>query len=358
MPLYIIRRDITRMACDAIVTTVDRALCPVGRTAATVHRLAGEAMGEELRAAQKTVGETVVTSAHRLVCRHILHTLTPEEREGDEEGRLAACYREAVTAAVGLGCESLAIPLVSLTALPRDRVLALALETLRSLPDEGELTVYLVMPDRSSYRLDEARTREVAAYLGEHYQPPRRPDNSGVLYRRIIRKDTEEDDGEDACLPCPPPRRKRGASLPPPLPPVAVSATKQCRAAEEETELEALLKGVRDNSFALTLFRLIDERGMSDVECYKAANVDKKTFSKIKCNEGYRPSKQTVIAFAIALKLTLDETQALLATVGLTLSRSSRFDVIVEYFIRKGNYDMLEINETLFEFDQVLLGCL
>ena len=122
-----------------------------------------------------------------------------------------------------------------------------------------------------------------------------------------------------------------------------------------DESLEEFLRSM-DKGFAETLFDYIDAKGMTDVDCYKRAYIDRKTFSKIKCSKTYRPSKATVLSFAIALRLTLEETNHLLNTVGMSLSRSSKFDLIVEFFIKNGKYDIFEINETLLAFDQTLLG--
>ena len=131
--------------------------------------------------------------------------------------------------------------------------------------------------------------------------------------------------------------------------------TEYCSAPSLAPSLVEMLEQL-DDSFTVTLLKLIDAKGMTDVECYKKANVSKQTWYKIMNEENYKPSKNTVLSFAIALELSLEETDHLLATVGFTLSNSSKFDVIIEYFLINQVYDIFTINEVLFQFDQPCLG--
>ena len=151
-----------------------------------------------------------------------------------------------------------------------------------------------------------------------------------------------------------PESRSQGIAMP-----QAVEST-ACEAmplgASAPQSLEDWLKH-QDDTFAVTLLKLIDKKHITEVQCYKRANVSKKTFWKINNDPKYKPSKPTVLAFAIALELSLSETEDLLRTVGFSLSHSSTFDMIIEFYIRKGIYDIYEINAALYQFDQMCLGC-
>ncbi len=346
MPLQIIRQDITKMKVDAIVNTTNEEMVGYSGVDRAVHTAAGPMLDAECRKIRPLgPGTAKITGAYNLDAKYIIHTSGPVWRGGfaGESIILKACYIESLKLAVANSCESVAFPLISAGAYgyPKDQVLKFAIQVITEFLFEHELNVYLCVYDRKSYEFSRIIFNEIRSFIDDIYVEDLKSDyraeinwlESGVLPDEIRRRDCET------------PAPKLCASTPAP------------QSSVNNKTLAEYMKAM-DKSFAYKLFDYIDSKGMTDVECYKKANIDKKTFSKIKCNpDTYKPSKQTAVAFAIALELTLDETQDLLASAGLTLSRSFTFDNIIRYFLQKGVYDVFEINEALFEFDQVLLGC-
>ena len=342
MPLQIIRQDITKMKVDAIVNTTNEEMIGYSGVDLAVHTAAGGELDKLCEALPPLgLGKAVVTPAFNLDARYIIHTSGPVWHGGlqGESILLKSCYLESLKLAFESGCESVAFPLISSGAYgyPKDQVLKFAIQVITEFLYDHELMVYLCVYDRTSYEFSRELFDDISSFIDYDSTEKR------MTFARC--ESVAFDDICDCSVGTP-----MMAAAPP------VSKKTKLSSAKSET-LEEYMKSM-DKSFAYKLFDLIDASGMTDVECYKKANVDKKTFSKIKCNpQTYKPSKQTAVAFAIALHLDIDETQDLLASAGLTLSRSFTFDKIIRYFIQREIYDIFEINEALFEFDQVLLGC-
>ncbi|MDO5401091.1 MAG: macro domain-containing protein [Eubacteriales bacterium] len=339
MPLHIIRQDITTVNVDAIVNTTNERMVGYSGIDRLVHQKAGPGLDAACRElAPLELGFAKITPGFSLPCKYIIHTSGPVWKGGGygERAVLRSCYLESLGLAKAQGCETVAFPLISsgYYGYPKDQVLRQAVAAISEYLKYEELTVFLCVFDPASYEFSRSLYADISRFINASSLPLPQMARPQMARRPLI------------------PRKEKAA--PCEAIPEAMPCTMPCPgpAGSLSDFLETM-----DAGFAETLFALIDAKGMTDVECYKRANVDKKTFSKIKCKPDYRPSKPTAVAFCIALRLNLEETQQLLRTVGMTLSRSNKFDLIIEYFIAKGIYDIYEINQALFEFDQVLLGC-
>lgn len=326
MPLLFIRNDITKMPVDAIVNAANESLLGGGGVDGCIHRAAGpELLAERRGLGGCRTGEAKLTGAYRLPCRYVIHTVGPVWRGGEngEREQLVSCYRASLLLAQEHGCETVAFPLISsgIFGYPKDQALRVAVDTIGAFLLEHDMTVYLVIFDRRAYQISGKLFADIAEYIDDHYVEAHTDPGAERLRRGAL-------------------HREMAAPM---CAPMAAPA------------LDDLLEHL-DAGFSETLLRLIDRSRKKDSEVYKKANVDRKLFSKIRNNPNYKPSKPTALAFAIALELDLEETKDLLARAGYALSASSKFDVIVEYFIRQRNYDIFAINEALFAFDQSLLG--
>lgn len=333
MPLYIIRDDITRLSVSAIVNAANSTLLGGGGVDGAIHAAAGSGLLEECRklGGCKT-GEAKITAAYELPCRYVIHTVGPIYAGGQsgEAESLRSCYTNSLKLAKSVNCESVAFPLISAGAYgyPKAEALDIAVKAIGDYLQTEEMDVYLVIFDRIAFEVSSSRFEHVRSYIDEHYVSSHTDERSELSRfagaQKLLRCEAEE-------------------------------ALLDNSAISPNQDLSARLSKL-DESFAQRLLRLIDEAGMTDSECYKRANIDRRLFSKIRSDPNYRPSKATALAFAVALRLDVSQTEQLLCSCGYALSHSSKFDVIVEYFLENGCYDIYEINEMLFAFDQTLLG--
>ena len=339
MPLEIIRNDITKLKVDAIVNAANSTLQNGGGVCGSIYSAAG---ADKLQKACDKLGscetgQAVITKGYALPAKYIIHTVGPIWRGGDcgEREQLYACYKNSLELAKKKKCKTVAFPLIStgIYGYPKDQALRVAVTAIGDFLLENDMSVSLVVFDKASYMLSERLYASIKTFIDDnyadaHFQADR------VLRSRLLSV-SETMTAQPTTYTESPPRKMASKAA--------------------QRSLSDVLSRL-DETFSERLLRLIDEKGRTDVDVYKRANIDRRVFSRIRANKDYKPSRNTALAFAIALELSLDDARDLLMTAGFALSRSNRQDAIVEYFISERNYNIFEINEALFAFDQSLLG--
>lgn len=355
MPFEIVRNDIVNMNVDVIVNTANPEPVIGYGVDAGIHKKAGEKLLEARKSIGRIhIGDACITPGFELDAQYVIHTVGPVWQGGksNEEVLLRQCYEKSLALALENRCESIAFPLLSAGnhGVPKRTALQIAISAFSNFLMEHEMQIYLVVFSKDAFALSEKLFHSVQSYIDERYIIDKTLDEYGVYDKCNVR----EAEINQFCREL---KYQRGievrqqSTLSPCLSVPSVSMP----SAPAPDSLKTMLENT-DAGFSETLLKLIDKTGKKDSDIYKKANVDRKLFSKIRNNPDYKPSKATALAFAIALELNLEETREFIARAGFALSHSSKFDIIIEYFISNSNYDMFEINETLFTFDQNLLG--
>ena len=332
MPFEIVRNDIVHMAVDVIVNTANPKPVIGAGTDSRIHEMAGPSLLEARQAIGRIgVGEARITPGFDLKAKFVIHTVGPVWRGGlfGESRLLRRCYDASLALAAGQGCSSIAFPLISAGTygFPKDKALRIAMDAAHDFLLEQDMQIYLVVFDREAFRLSEKLHSSIASYIDQHYVD--------TLHRKQHLME---------------PQQRRNEEFR-----VCASRPMEYNAPPKMASLEELLEQT-DAGFSETLLKLIDRTGKKDSQIYTKANVSRQHFSKIRNNPHYKPTKATAIAFAIALELDLEQTKDLIGRAGYALTMSSKFDVIIQYFIEQGNYDLFEINAALYQYDQSLLG--
>lgn len=335
MPFTIVRQDITRMHVDAVVNAANTHLAMGGGVCGAIFNAAGP---DKLQAACSKVspiktGHAVITPGFNLHAKFIIHAAGPVYNRLNKEKcerLLRSAYTESLRLALENDCESIAFPLISggIFGFPKDRALQTAVSAIKEFLNGHDMNIYLVIFDKSSFEVSKKLIGDIKIYIDNNYADMNLRQSRKLLQTEVqsMRIYGENEYSSSYAMP-----------------------------ERDNDRLDDLIKNL-DKPFNTALLKLIDLKGKTDAQVYKKANIDRKLFSKIRTGKGYTPSKKTILALAIALELTLQETDELLERAGYALSHSQKFDVIVEYFIINKIYDIFLINQVLFKYDQPLLG--
>jgi len=379
MAFQIVRNDITRIKADAIVNTANPEPVYMAGTDAAIYQAAGaeKLLKEREKIGVIKEGQVAVTPAFDLDAKYIFHTVGPVWQGGDngERDAVRSCYEACLDKALELGIESIAFPLIStgIYGFPKTDALLIATSVFGSFLADHDLDITLVVFDNESFELSGRIFTGVDEFIDENYVEEKTDEeyglSGGMMYAAascsMICEESAEEPREDKAEERRARKNRRlfgvrgaaksldSCSLEAPVPVVGASAA--AAKAAPKRSLDDVVKNVSE-TWSQSLLRMITEKGYTDADVYKRANVDRKLFSKIRSNKDYRPKKNTAVAFALALKLNIDETKDFIGRAGFAFSPSSKFDLIVQYFIENEVYDMMTINLALFEHEQPLLG--
>ncbi len=334
MPFKIIKKDISKIKVDAVVNIISGSPTIESGIESSINNLASETLFTEPDQHRLLNNDqAVITKGHNVKAKSIIHVVIPKSlnQNPNEIEVIYNAYLKALAYADKHHIKSVAVPLY-LLGRSRIKVSETVLKVVKDFSANKEMLIYLVEPKLTPAQITQKYFKSVETYLDFHYERTLSIEDI-ISFDKKLSYD-EKVSNEDQFV-------------------------YKLKNTDSEITFERTLDSVLDEleeTFSESLLRHIDLRGMDDVEVYKKANVDRRLFSKIRSNQDYQPSKLTAIAFAIALELNLDETKDLLTKAGYALSKSSKFDLIIQYFIENENYNMYEINQILFAFDQKILG--
>lgn len=366
MPFSIVRNDITRMHTDAIVNSTSLNPSAGSGMDIAIYEAAGFT---QMIAAREKIGNiqpgmAAFTEGFNLPAKYVIHCIGPEWKGGNggEEAILRSCYRNSLTIAQNLHCKSIAFPLISSgnNGYPKDQALKVALseinkflrkQDLYTIDEDSEMNVYLVVYDKKAFRLSKTLYEDIRSYIDSNYIKEQEEQALRAIYdlgetsasyirtnkrKIIVHKQTSVEDSEENEL-------------------LLTMHKPETRTGNISRDLESLLRE-KHETFSELLTRIIEERKLNKIQVYKDSNIDAKLFSKIIRTKNYVPKKKTVMALIIGLKLNLKDAETLMATAGYTFAVNNQMDLIVRYFVDKSNYDIFELESTLFSFTGKTLG--